>query len=168
VRRLFPGRRVALVTLAHRRIGFIVASGNPLSLKGLSDLPRSGVQLVNRQAGSGTRVWLDAQLRRLGIGPQSIQGYADEKLTHSEVAQAIAEGRANVGLGLEAAAQTYGLGFVPLTQERYDLVIQAALMDRLPIQALLHWLKDDLARAGVVQLAGYDVRDMGKVLDIAS
>lgn len=163
VRRLLPGQRVALLTLLHRRLGLLTPPGNPAAVSGLHDLTRPGLHFVNRQRGAGTRVWLDAHLRRLGIAPAQICGYDHEALTHSEVALAVAEGRADVGLGIEAAALAYGLGFVHLTQERYDLVIPAASWDRAPVQALARWLTTTEARAAIASLGGCDVSATGEV-----
>lgn len=163
VRRLLPGKRVALVTLAHRRLGLIVPEGNPMHLKGLEDLTRPGVNFVNRQSGSGTRVWLDARLRKLGISPDRIQGYAQVKRTHAEVAQDIAEGRANAGLGLDAAARAYGLTFVFLRRERYDFIIPAEHLMLQPVAALLGWLKLELAKSAIASLGGYDTAHTGEI-----
>jgi molybdate-binding protein/DNA-binding transcriptional regulator YhcF (GntR family) len=163
VRRLLPGQRVALLTLAHRRLGFIVSPGNPAIVAQVDDLARSGLRFVNRQRGAGTRVWLDAHLRQLGIESERIQGYGQEMRTHSEVARLIVEGQADVGLGVEAAALAYGLPFVPLTLERYDLVIPAAEWPSPAIQALVHWLTTDTAKAEIVALGGYEVRETGRV-----
>jgi molybdate-binding protein len=91
VRRLLPGQRVALVTLAHRRIGLILPEGNPRGIRGLPDLLQPGLRFANRQAGSGTRVWLDAAMRKSDLPTAQIHGYTDEKMTHSAVAQAVAE-----------------------------------------------------------------------------
>jgi molybdate-binding protein/DNA-binding transcriptional regulator YhcF (GntR family) len=164
VRRLLPGRRVALLTLAHRRLGLMAAPTNPLRLKTLADLTRPGVQFVNRQAGAGTRVWLDAQLQRLGLASAAIQGYHLQANTHAEVAQAIAEGRANVGLGVESAALAFGLDFVPLTTERYDLVIPEDGWQSAPVQALGGWLNTAAARKDIAALGGYDVAETGQVM----
>ncbi len=109
VRRLLPGVPTVLVTMAYRRIGLITPPGNPAKVVTLQDLTRSELRFVNRNPGSGTRVWLDAQLKRLNIHPGEINGYTLEKATHSEVAQAVAEGAAQVGLGIETA----GAGFWP-------------------------------------------------------
>lgn len=163
VQRLLPGQRVALLTLAHRRLGLFVAPGNPAGLVGLADLTRPGLRFVNRQRGSGTRVWLDAQLRRHEIAPARVVGYGDEVSTHFEAACAVAEGRADASLGIEAAALAYGLGFVPLTTERYDLVIPAAIWDTSPLQALAEWLGSPAARATIAELGGYDVGKTGSV-----
>jgi molybdate-binding protein/DNA-binding transcriptional regulator YhcF (GntR family) len=164
VRRLLPGKRVALLTLAHRRIGLVVPAGNPTNVHGLPDVARTELHFVNRQSGSGTRVWLDAHLRKLGISPKQIQGYIDEKMTHSDISRTIAEGQADIGLGLEASAQTFGLGFIPLAQERYDLVIPAPNMETLAIQALVAWLSSRQARDAIAILAGYDTNKTGSVV----
>ncbi len=163
VRRLLPGRRVALMTLAHRRIGFIVSPGNPAQVHALSDLLSPGLRFANRQPGSGTRVWLDAALRRYQIPPLSICGYNDEKMTHSEVALAVAESRADVGLGLEAAAYPYGLDFVPLVRERYDLVIPEEKLELPSIKALAVWLESVAAHQVINGLAGYETSETGKL-----
>jgi len=163
VRRLLPGRRVALLTLAHRHLGLIVAPSNPHAISGVADLTRPGLRFVNRQSGTGTRVWLDAQLRQLGLTPQQISGYDLEMPTHTAVAEAVAEGRADVGLGIEAMALAFGLSFVPLTTERYDLVIPAEGWSRLPIQALAHWLVTDEAKENIMAIGGYEIKETGKI-----
>lgn len=163
VRRLLPGQRVALVTLATRQLGLIVPPGNPANVQGLEDLARPGLRFVNRQPGSGTRVWLDAMLRRQGISSAQILGYADERMTHTDVANAIAEGQAEAGLGLEGAAHPYGLGFIPLMLEQYDLVIPAQHFDTPPMQALIDWINTLEARQKISSLAGYTTTGTGKV-----
>ncbi len=163
VRRLLPGRRVALLTMAHRRLGLIVPPGNPAHLAGLKDLAQAGLRFANRQHGAGTRVWLDAQMKRLGLSPEQMPGYATEMLTHSQVAQAIAEGQADVGLGIEAAAIAYGLDFVCLTTERYDMVIPMPAWEYPPIQALAQWLCTREARMAITALGGYDTDQSGQV-----
>lgn len=163
VRRLLPGRRVALLTLAHRRLGFLVSVTHSMEVTTMEGLARSGLRFVNRQRGAGTRVWLDARLHQLGIAPEQLSGYELERCTHSEVAQMIAEGQADIGLGVEAAALAFGLRFIPLTQERYDLVIPADVWESLPVQALAHWLATDVAKGEIMALGGYEVRETGRV-----
>lgn len=163
VRRLLPGQRVALLSLADRRMGLIVAPGNPHGISDLEALTQPEVQFINRQPGAGTRVWFDAQLHALEIAPANINGYGNEALTHSEVAGAINEGRADVGLGIEAAALAYGLGFVPLTTESYDLVIPEDQWERPPIQTLAEELRQDDLKAAIDGLGGYDVSRTGSV-----
>jgi putative molybdopterin biosynthesis protein len=163
VRRLLPGQKVALVTLAHRQIGLIVPPGNPSGITGLADLARPGLRFINRQSGSGTRVWLDAMLRRQGIQAAAILGYHDERITHSEVANAVAEGQADIGLGLEGAARPYGLGFIPLTLEQYDLVVPALQFDSPPLQALIQWIHSPAARQAISSMAGYNTDHTGEL-----
>jgi molybdate-binding protein/DNA-binding transcriptional regulator YhcF (GntR family) len=163
IRKLFPGRQMALVRLAERSIGLALSPGNPLGVRGLRDLARSGVRFVNRQGGSGTRVWLDQELERLGIDPQHIHGYADEKNTHSEVARAVAEGKADAGLALESAAAAFNLDFQFLVQESYDLVFPAEEAQREPLSALVGWLGSPQAKQVIGELPGYDAGQSGKI-----
>jgi molybdate-binding protein/DNA-binding transcriptional regulator YhcF (GntR family) len=164
VRRLLPGRRTALVTVAYRQLGLMMAPGNPAGVRDVRDVARLGLRFVNRQSGSGTRVWLDATLRKLGIAVEQVRGYAVEVMTHSEVARAVADGQADAGLGLEAAARVHGLDFVALTRERYDLAIPASKMEAPPMRALLGWLGSPAARTALASLAGYDLSEAGQVL----
>jgi putative molybdopterin biosynthesis protein len=164
VRRLLPGHSAALLTLAHRRIGLIVPPGNPRNLTSLPDIAQQGIRFVNRQPGSGTRVWLDAQIRRLGITPTEITGYNDEKTVHSEVARAIVRGHADVGLGVQAAALAFGLDFVLLTTERYDLVIPIEKWELPSMQALIRWIESSQARAAINNLGGYDTSQTGRTI----
>ena len=163
VSKVMPGKRVALLTMFHRRLGLIVQNGNPKGIAGLGDLTRKEARFVNRQSGSGTRVWLDASLSGLGISPGQIQGFDDEKMTHSEVARAVAEGQADIGVGLEASAQAYGLDFLFLKEERYDLAIPAQNMDFLPVKALRNWLKSGDAERAIGELGGYSTQQMGQI-----
>jgi molybdate-binding protein/DNA-binding transcriptional regulator YhcF (GntR family) len=163
IRRLLPGKEVTIVTLAHRRIGLIVAPGNPHNIGGLADLLRPGVRFVNRQSGSGTRVWLDATLSGMGLDHKIIDGYADERLTHSDVARAVAEGIADVGLGLESAAQAYSLDFIFLNKERYDLVMTSETASQPVIQKLITWLASPEGKHFVNRHRGYDSQASGEV-----
>ncbi|GAB4447921.1 MAG: hypothetical protein Kow0031_30480 [Anaerolineae bacterium] len=163
VTRLLPGREVVLLTLAHRRLGLVTAPGNPLNIAGLPDLAQPGLRFVNRQRGAGTRVWLDAQLRRAGVSVAQINGYTTEAKTHSQVAQAVAEDRADAGLAVESAAMTWGLHFVPLTMEQYELAITAEVFQRPPVQALAGWLASGPARQAIAALGGYETGATGQV-----
>lgn len=163
VQRLLPWRRVALLTLAHRRLGLIVPPGNPAGVQGIEDLTHPNIRFINRQRGAGTRVWLDTQLAECGITSQRVKGYDYEVNTHLEVAGAVAEGRADIGLGVEAAAIAYGLEFIFLTLERYDLAIPVEIWELPAIQALSTWLSTDEAKTAIMELGGYDTHQTGKV-----
>jgi molybdate-binding protein/DNA-binding transcriptional regulator YhcF (GntR family) len=163
VHRLLPGRRVALLNLAHRRLGLMTARGNPLKLAALADLARSGIRFVNRQRGTGTRVWLDAQLNRAAVDAGAIEGYDHEVNTHAEVARAVAESAADAGVGIEAAAIAYGLGFTRLTTEPYDLVVPAETWELPPVKALRAWLRTKEAQDAIAALGGYETEATGSV-----
>jgi putative molybdopterin biosynthesis protein len=106
---------------------------------------------------------LDCQLRQRGLEPGQISGYEREVATHSEVAQAIAEGQADVGLGIETAAVAYHLGFIPLTTERYDLVMPDAVCRTAPAQALAGWLNTEEIKSAIAGMGGYDIKETGSV-----
>jgi putative molybdopterin biosynthesis protein len=163
IRRLLPGKRMAVITLANRRLGLILPPGNPGQIQGLADLARPGLRFVNRQSGSGTRVWLDIALRKLDIQTGAITGYTAVKVTHSAVAQAVAEGEADAGIGLEGAAISYGLDFLFLTHERYDLVVPEAVMNTPPMAALAEWLRSPATRLVIENLGGYEAGSTGQV-----
>jgi molybdate-binding protein/DNA-binding transcriptional regulator YhcF (GntR family) len=163
IRKVLPGKRCAIVTLANRRQGLIVPQGNPMGIYQLGDLALKGVQFINRQPGSGTRVWLDANLRKIGIDTGAISGYTQEKLTHAEVAQVVALGHANAALGLEASALAFGLSFVFLMRERYDLVCLETDFHKPPIARLVDWLKSSSARAIVDSIGGYESDHTGEI-----
>jgi molybdate-binding protein/DNA-binding transcriptional regulator YhcF (GntR family) len=164
VEHVLPGRSVALLTLAQRRLGLLTLAGNPQAIAGLADLARAGLRFINRQRGAGTRVWLDVQLHAAGVDAAAIAGYDVEVATHSAVAEAVAAGQADVGLGIEAAALAHGLGFVFLASERYDLAIPAAVWEQPAVQALAEWLASAAAKGAIDALGGYDTAESGRVV----
>ena len=163
VQRVLPNRRVVLLNLVQRVMGMIVPPGNPLGLHGVPDLAPPGVVLVNRQPGSGTRVWLDVQLKVAGIDPGSVPGYEREESTHLAVSRAVADGEATVGIGIGAAAAAYGLDFMPLGQERYDLVIPEENWASPEVGALRDVVGSAKFKDAVLDMGGYDVSQTGTV-----
>ncbi|NJD59610.1 MAG: molybdopterin biosynthesis protein, partial [Anaerolineae bacterium] len=162
IHQTLPDVPIKLIVLVERQQGLMVASGNPKRIRSLQDLTRQDITYVNRQSGAGTRVLLDYHLQQLGISPDSIQGYQHEEFTHLAVAAAISSGRADCGLGIAAAAQALGLDFIPLYQERYDLVIpQVYYQDKL-LEPLLRLLFDGDFKKTVASLAGYNIDRMGQ------
>lgn len=164
IRQYMPDIPVKVVALAGREQGLIVKKGNPKGIKNLGDLAKPNVRFVNRQRGAGTRVLLDYRLNLLAIPQSSIEGYSQEEYTHLGVAAAVASGRADCGLGITAAAQALDLDFVPLFQERYDLVIPKRFADDDLLAPLFGLLADSAFRIAVSQLPGYDVSVMGTVI----
>ncbi len=166
-RALFPGRALMLVTLAHRQQGLMVAPGNPLALGTVADVAASGARLVNRNPGSGTRVWLDRLLADAGVAPGSIRGYEVEVMTHGQAAQAVVDGDADVALGILAAARACDLEFVPLLEERYDLVTPREVYESELLVPLLAKLGEDEFKHAIDDIGGYATRETGSVAALA-
>ncbi len=165
INRLMPEKKVLLINLVYRLQGLIVKKGNPKNIKSFEDLAREDIIFINRQAGSGTRLLLDKHLKEAGISPAAIKGYEREEYTHMGVASAVLTGRADVGLGILSAAQALGLDFIPLAEERYDLLIPNEFLDLTIIEALIFIIREDEEfRRAVKKLGGYDIRDMGKII----
>jgi putative molybdopterin biosynthesis protein len=159
------GKKVVLVNLVFRTQGFIVPKGNPKGIKGFEDLRRPDVVFVNRQAGAGTRLLTDLYLKRLGIDPNTVKGYHHEEFTHMAVAAAVVSGAADTGLAVLSAARALGLDFVPVAQERYDLAVLQEYYDTPMLQALLRIVREDRDfREQIVNMGGYDVSEMGRVI----
>jgi putative molybdopterin biosynthesis protein len=162
IKRYLPQLEVVLVALAGREQGWIVPKGNPKGLQGWADAANPDIQIINRQRGAGTRVLLDYELAQRGITPAQVKGYDREEYTHLAVAAAIASGTADTGLGIRAAARALELDFVPLAQERYELVVPRERIDQPLLAPLLNLLANDRFRSAVSAMPGYDVSIMGE------
>ena len=157
-----------LIGFSHRVQGLMVAKGNPLRIKGLQDLACQGLRYINRASGTGTRVLLDELLAAQGIAASKIQGYDSQEPSHAAVAQAVASGAADAGLGIAAAAEDKGLDFIPLVRERYHLVCLKSALAQAPVQALIQTLKSPAWAAELATLTGYDAQQAqsGEVLSL--
>ncbi|MEM8858147.1 MAG: molybdopterin biosynthesis protein [Chloroflexota bacterium] len=164
IAKYLPDTPVKVVTLVGREQGLMVSKGNPKNLNTLSDIAQDDIAYVNRQRGAGTRVLLDYQLALAGIEAEKINGYNREEYTHLAVAAAIAGGRADCGLGITAAARALELDFIPLFQERYDLIIPVAYAESGLLAPLFELLNSQAFQTAVNQLPGYDVNLMGKTV----
>jgi molybdopterin molybdotransferase/putative molybdopterin biosynthesis protein len=162
VGRILGERDVAVVRLVHREQGLIVARGNPLAIDAIEDVARADVRYVNRQRGAGTRVLFDHELRRRDIAADAVNGYTREEHTHLAIAAAIAADRADAGLGIMAAARAFGLDFVPVTREPYDLVLTTDTLEDPVTAPLWTLLRDPEFRGAVEALGGYDTAQMGR------
>jgi putative molybdopterin biosynthesis protein len=164
IRQYLPNVPVRVVKLVDRQQGLMVRKGNPDRILSLQDLTRPEITYVNRQRGAGTRVLLDYYLASLLIEPENVLGYNQEEYTHLAVAAAIASGRADCGLGIAAAAQALDLDFIPLFQERYDLVIPLEYCDSSLLDPLFKLLVDPAFQQAVLGMPGYDVSGMGAII----
>jgi putative molybdopterin biosynthesis protein len=160
VRHLFPDRDVELVTLAYRTQGLMLTAGNPKGIKKITDIARENVKFANRNAGSGTRLWFDAELKKQKIDPTHINGYGISVKTHSEAAVLISQNKADVSIGLQAAARQHELDFIPLFEERYDLILPRE--NEKTLSPLLDYLQTSAFRAGLNTLTGYNASHSGE------
>jgi molybdate-binding protein/DNA-binding XRE family transcriptional regulator len=160
VRQLVPFP-CTLVTFASWQQGLIIACGNAKQINGVADLGNPGIRMVNRQVGSGSRDLLDRALANAGIPTEKIEGYDREEWGHLAVAAAVASGTADVGIGVKAAAVAMGLDFIPIEEERYDLVIPDHFLSEAPVQVLLDLLRRQTLHRRVESLGGYDASQMG-------
>ncbi len=164
VRHLFPDRAVEIVTLAQRTQGLMLSGGNPKDIKKIMDIAKPGIRFVNRNAGSGTRLWLDTELRKLNIPVEKVNGYDKVVKTHSEAAALIESGRADAALGLQAAAHQHNLDFIPLFEERYDLVLPRE--NEKTLLPLLDYLQTATFRTELNALTGYNSLHSGEQIQI--
>ncbi len=152
---LFPGQTMALIHMYHREGGLLVQPGNPKQIHGLEDLTQARVRMINRECGSGIRVWMDYQLNRLGIPTTNLNGYQDEVSSHLEVARAVYEGRADVGLGLHTSARDYDLEFISLFEEPYDLVFSQEILADSHLSTFFNHINSGEFRQAVEKFGGY-------------
>jgi putative molybdopterin biosynthesis protein len=164
IRHLFPDREVQLVTLAHRTQGLMLGTGNPKGIKKISDIAKPNVRFVNRNAGSGTRLWLDTELRKLRIPTDRINGYDRAVKTHSDAASMIRLGKADAALGLQAAAHQHELDFIPLFEERYDLVLPRE--QEKALMPVLDYLQTERFRTELAALTGYSSTHSGEQIPL--
>ena len=163
VEHIFPGKKMALVTVGYRQQGILTKQGNPMKITGLSDMAREDVTIINRQAGSGTRLWFDEHLLDIGVSPKQINGYDREVKTHHQVAQVITRGEADAGIGLLAEAKLVELDFTPLFEERYDLVVPDETLSEPRIVHLFEYMNSADFRRTVSHLGGYATDHTGEM-----
>lgn len=164
VRKSLGQQRYVLVNFARWELGMATAPGNPLGLSGWADLARPGIRIVNREKGSGARLALDEALDEHGLPAAGIAGYKRELPGHLEIAAAIAAGEADAGVTLRVAADASGLGFVPLREERYDLVFMERDRETKPVSAMMEAIHSASFASELHQLCTYDTHEMGSVV----
>ena len=166
LKKYFPNGGIRLVRCVGRQQGLMVAKGNPLGITSFADIAKEGVRYVNRQKGSGTRVLMDYLCQQNNVDPADIYGYEREELTHTSVAAQIAGGSADAGMGIYSAAQIYGLDFLPICIEEYDLIIPDHAWDLPVVQQLLATLKSDAFKEKMLAMGGYTVDHPGEIIPL--
>jgi putative molybdopterin biosynthesis protein len=164
IKKHFPDLKVTVLNLAYREQGLILQKENPLGISCLKDLAAKKTSFVNRQDGSGTRVLFDYKLREEGIDPSDIQGYDKIANTHMEVALSVFSGSSEAGIGIHASAKMLGLDFIPLATEQFDLIIPNEIFTTEPVKAMREVLDSIEFKSIVARMAGYNTRDIGKVM----
>jgi molybdate-binding protein len=163
IRRLFPKGGVKVVTFAMWEQGLVFAAGNPKNIGGVEDLVRPNIHFINREIGAGSRDLLDHELQRGGVAAHSVKGYDRIAQGHLPAALAVSQGNADCCIATRSAAQAFGLGFLPLATERYDLVIRRAFAKLPVVEALIDGLNRTVIRRRLELLAGYDTSRTGEV-----
>jgi putative molybdopterin biosynthesis protein len=163
---LGDGAALALVNLGVWEEGLVVAVGNPKQLRYGMDLTQPGVRLINREAGAGSRLLLDALLKQDGISPKEVKGYTRLATGHLEVAREVASGAADVGVSTAAVAAAFGLGFVPVRQVAYDLALRRETLELAPVQQLIGTLQHRWVRTQLSVVGGYDTSRTGDIVDV--
>lgn len=167
LRRHLKGDGFTVVTFAAWEQGLMVQRGNPKAIREVADLARKGLTIANREEGAGARVLLDRQLAAAGIKPSQVGGYGRVVGSHLEVGRLISQGQADAGIGVRSAARLLGLEFIPLQEERYDLVMPMAyLSDHSGLSLLLDTIVSRPFRSEIEALGGYDTRDTGKLQEL--
>ncbi|BAY79274.1 XRE family transcriptional regulator (plasmid) [Nostoc linckia NIES-25] len=164
VRDVLGGREAVLITLGVWEEGLLVKPGNPMGIRTVNDLVQRGVTIVNREIGAGTRLLLEQKLQEQQIPFHDVRGFDYIVQSHQDVAQAVALGAADAGMGTASVATAFGLGFIPLHQSRYDLVILKEYLEEAPVQQLLSTLGHRMVHSQFEILGGYDISKIGEVV----
>ncbi|MDD9266653.1 substrate-binding domain-containing protein [Paenibacillus sp. GCM10023248] len=165
VRKILIGSSYIVIRLVSRSAGLYVQRGNPKGLHGWADLGKKGLRLINREKGSGARVLLDEQLRLHGISYRELLGYDQEESNHMGVAGKVATGEGDFGVGIEkAASMVGGVDFVPLIQERVDLVMLKKPENLAWIERVKDVLQSEAFHNELRPIQGYDLSQTGRVM----
>ncbi len=164
IKKYLPDQKVWVINLVMRDQGLIVPKTNPENIQSIKDLKDKGLKFINRQPGSGTRILFDYKLKTLGISINDIQGYENDEYTHMSVAVAVLSGRADAGLGIQAAARALDLDFIPVVTEEYDLIIPDRFYKTKKIQTLLDIIQTKKFQKRIQALGGYGIQNTGKII----
>ncbi|WP_042351510.1 helix-turn-helix transcriptional regulator [Bacillus massiliigorillae] len=163
VKRILVNHSFVLINLVCRNAGIYVQKGNPKQIQSWEDLHNQNIKWVNREKGSGARVLLDEQLRKQGIPTSEIQGYHQELTSHFSVASAVANGQADAAVGIENVAKMVNVDFIPLIEERYDLVVLKSPKNDSLVDSIIQITQSEAFKNQVSQIHGYDIRLTGTV-----
>ena len=166
IRKYFPHGGVFLVRCVGRQQGLMLQKGNPFGITSFVDIARDGIRYVNRQKGSGTRVLMDYLCDKYGVDRDRIYGYDREEMTHNSVAVQIAGDSADAGMGIFSTAKLYGLDFLPICVEEYDLLIPEAAWNTGMVRQLIRILKSEEFKSRIEAMGGYTLERPGEIIDV--
>ncbi|MCI1945717.1 substrate-binding domain-containing protein [Clostridium luticellarii] len=165
IKKMLPGTPAVIIRLVGRMTGFYVAKGNPKRIKDWNDFRRQDITMINREKGSGTRILLDEHLRQMNILGNQIKGYSRECVSHLAVASIVARGGADLGMGNEkSCSQVDGVDFVPIKEEKYDMVIKKEDINKPSTKAIMDILSSEEFRMEIQGIGGYNISEMGKII----
>ncbi len=164
VKAALAGRPLVMIRWAERRQCLIIAKGNPLAIASVADLKSKGARLITRQAGAGSQILLEFELARAGLDLAGLETLPTPAGNETELAQAVARGKADAGVGVQAVAEEYGLDFIAIRREKYDLAVGRREYFEPPFQALLAFAGTDAFQVKAGEMPGYDVSELGEVV----
>lgn len=156
-------RDLVIIHWARRRQGLLVAPGNPLGLERPEDLVADRVRVAHRQREAGADVLFRALLRTYGVDPARLRYAPYPSRSEDDLALAVREGEADVGLAVEAAARRHGLEFVPVHEEEFDLAMRRRVFFEAPLQRLFTFARSERLRSRAEAMGGYDISQLGAV-----
>jgi len=163
LRKFFKGQKLLVVNLVYREQGLYLKKGNPKNIANIDDLTQNNINYINRQRGAGTRVLFDFLLSQNEIETNQISGYEKEEYTHIAAAAAVGRGSADAALGIRAAAEVMDVDFLPLAEEKYDLIIKAENLDDPRINKLIELINENKIKSKIENLGGYNCQETGNI-----
>lgn len=164
LKKIFVSHPYIQIHLLTRMAGFYVEKGNPLGIQSFEDITKPDLRIINREKGSGARTLLDEKLRVHEIPRATILGYDDEEKSHLDVASAVAQGHAQLAVGIEKIAKLVNVDFIPLVEESYDIVLFKSPENEQLVETVKAILQSSEFQDEVAALGGYSIQNMGKVI----
>ena len=158
------GAMPAVVNFCRREQGLLLPKNNPQKITRFADLGRSGIRIINRPLGTGTRLLLDKLLTQNRISASQVDGYQNEVHSHLQVGLAVLTGTADTGPAIRAVADMLDLDFLPLRWERFDLILAKDRFFQPDIQRFLGLMNEPQFKETARTMSGYDISSAGQMV----